>query len=104
MLVHDFRIRSIRELTINLLWKSDRRRSCNVSAICKKKGHDVAYVDELLATLLVCPPSLVLENDIIVPSSLQVEVLRVEEGVASGNVDFSLFFLLCRLFAFLDWC
>ncbi|CAF3442993.1 unnamed protein product [Fusarium graminearum] len=60
------------------------------------------YVYELLLlALLLCATSLVLEDHIIVPTALHVEILLVEERISKRNVSFSgiLFFFesLCLL-------
>jgi hypothetical protein len=55
----------------------------------------------LLLALFLCAASLVLENHIIVPAALHVEILLVKERVSKGNVSFSSIFFffesLCLL-------
>lgn len=58
-------------------------------------------VNEFLAVVLLRASCLVLEHDIVVPASLHAEILRIEQGIAAGNVDFSLLFLLGSPFLFL---
>ena len=60
-----------------------------------------AYIDELLLALVLGPTSLVFENHIIVPPSLDIKVLWIEQGVADGNVALPLLLLLSCLVFFL---
>lgn len=59
-------------------------------------------VDELRAPFLLSSSGLVFEHNIIVPSSFQVEVLRVQQRIALGNVDLALLFFLGGPFTFLE--
>lgn len=59
-------------------------------------------VDEFRASFLLGSSGLVLKHDIIVPSSLQVEVLRIQQGIALGNVDLALLFFFGSPFTFLE--
>lgn len=59
-------------------------------------------VDKFRAPFLFSSSGLVLKHDIIVPSSLQVEVLRIQQGIALGNVDLALLFFLGSPFTFLE--
>ena len=59
-------------------------------------------VNEFLLLVPVFGAScLVLEDHIVVPSALHGEVFRIEQGIASGDVDFALFFLFCGAFCLL---
>lgn len=60
-------------------------------------------VDKFRAPFLLSPSGLVFKHDIIVPSSLQVEVLRVQQRIALGNVDLALLFLLGSSFTLLEF-
>jgi hypothetical protein len=53
------------------------------------------YVDELLLSLLLCPSGLILEYDIVVPSSFHTEVFGVEQRIPTSDVMFTLFLFLC---------
>ena len=58
--------------------------------IYKKTRQYRTYVYELLLLALVfCTTSLVLEDYVIVPATLHVEILLVEERVSKSNVSFS---------------
>lgn len=60
-----------------------------------------AYIDKLLVALVLGPPSLVLEHNVVIPSPLQVEVLGVQQRIASRNVHLPLFLFLGGAFLFL---
>lgn len=81
---------------MNLLWKSERSKSWEYISLIVDSVKDSkwTHVDKLLAILLLSAPSLVLENDIVIPSSLHAEILRVKQRVAPGNIDYPLLFLL----------
>lgn len=59
-------------------------------------------VDEFRASFLLSSSGLVLKHDIVVPSSFQVEVLRIQQGIALGNVDLALLFFFGSPFTFLE--
>lgn len=49
-----------------------------ISGEYHKRAIGCAYVNEFLALLLFCSPSLIFKNNIVVPASFNVEILRVE--------------------------
>jgi hypothetical protein len=55
----------------------------------------------LLLALILCAARLVLEDHVVVPAALHVEVLLVEKRVSKGNVSFSGFFLFFEPLCFL---
>lgn len=55
----------------------------------------------LLLALVLGAACLVLEDDVVVPSALHVEILLVEEWVSEGNVSFSGFLLFFQSLGFL---
>jgi hypothetical protein len=59
-------------------------------------------VDKLLALSLFGPASLILEDNVVVPSPLEIKILGVEQRVTLGNVILSLLLFLCSTFAFLE--
>jgi len=50
-------------------------------------------INELLVALLLRPSSLILEDNVVVPPSLDIECFRIEQRVAECNVFLS--FVLC---------
>ena len=55
----------------------------------------------LLLALILCAACLVLEDDIVVPASLHVKILLVEERVSESNVSFSSFLFFFESFGLL---
>jgi hypothetical protein len=55
----------------------------------------------LLLALILCTARLVLEDHVVVPAALHVEVLLVEKRVSESNVSFSGFFLFFESLCFL---
>jgi hypothetical protein len=45
---------------------------------------------------------LILEDNVVVPSPLEIKILGVEQRVTLGNVILSLLLFLCSTFAFLE--
>lgn len=72
----------------------------------QRNGWVETYIDKLLFLILVvCSSSLVLEYNIVVPSSLHVEVgFRIQQGVTKCNVLFSLGLFGGCLLSFLRNC
>lgn len=60
-----------------------------------------SYIDKLLRFLLLCPPRLVLEDHVIVPTALDGKVLRIEQRVAPCNLVLALFLFFGCPFSFL---
>jgi hypothetical protein len=92
---------TLRSHTINLLWKSDRSMSWTNISLSRHNGRDT-HIDKVIRSFVLRPSGLVLEDDIIVPPALHAKVVRVEEGIAPGNVQFALLFRLRGAFFLLQ--
>lgn len=66
-----------------------------------EKGNKTHVYKLLLLALVLGAAGLVLEDDVVVPPALHVEVLLVEERVSQGNVSFSGFLLFLEPLGFL---
>lgn len=60
-----------------------------------------AYVNKLLLALVFRSAGLVLEDDVVVPPALHVEVLLIEQWVSEGDASFALVLFGLGLFCFL---
>ncbi|KAK0738427.1 hypothetical protein B0T18DRAFT_246601 [Schizothecium vesticola] len=87
---------------MNLLWKSDRNISFKNSQHKLHQGVPPrkTHIDKfLLLPLVLRPASLVLENNIIIPPPLDVEVWLVQQRIPQRNVLLLLLLLLLGTFS-----
>lgn len=76
-------------------------REEKVSVTASLRELITTYIDKLFPFLLLCTPSLIFENNVIIPPALKVEVLRIEKRIPSSDIHFPLLLLLCGSFLFL---
>ena len=72
-----------------------------MSVLAQHGGRKVTHIDKFLISLLLCSPSLIFEDNIVVPSTFHIERFRIQKRIAECNMLFSLFLLLGSLLRFL---